>query len=110
MLPVDDKKSFARKASELDERESTLEGRAKRYARSIGYWVRKFKTPGRRSAPDDIFSNAFGFVFFVEFKALGKDATELQKDEHDEMRAHGLLVYVVDNFKDAKAILDRHCV
>lgn len=110
MLPTDSKKSFARNASELDERETSVEGRAKRYARSIGYWCRKFKSPGRRSAPDDIFSNRFGNIIFIEFKALGREATELQKDEHREMREHGLIVYVVDNFHDAKTILDRHCL
>ena len=110
MLPADDKTSFARNSSDLDARESSVEGRAKRYARSLGYWVRKFKSPGRRSAPDDIFKHRYGIPFFIEFKAHGKPATALQLEEHAEMRAAGLTVYVCDNFDDAKAILDRHCL
>jgi hypothetical protein len=110
VLPTDEKTSFARSTADLDARESSVEERAKRYARSLGYWCRKFKSPGRRSAPDDIFANGCGFVFWVEFKARGKTATALQLEEHAEMRAHGLIVYVVDNFDDAKAILDRHCL
>lgn len=109
MLPADDKKRrFARSKAELDARESTVESRAKRYAKSLGYYVRKFKSPGKTSVPDDVFKHLNGPVFFVEFKALGKPATELQLNEHEEMRAAGLIVYVVDNFEDAKAILDRH--
>lgn len=109
MLPAEKKRvSFARNKRDLDKRESSLEGRAKRYARSLGYWVRKFKTPGRRSAPDDIFKHPNGIAFFIEFKARDKPPTALQLEEHAEMRAAGLIVYVVDRFDDAKAILDRH--
>lgn len=110
MLPADDGKRFKRTAAELDARESSIETRAKRYAKSIGYWVRKFKTPGKRSAPDDIFKHPYGEVLFLEFKARGKEPTELQLEEHAAMRAVGLTVYVVDNFVDAKAILDKHCL
>lgn len=108
MLPIDGKRGFARGSN--NERESHIEQEAKRYARSIGYWVRKFKTPARRSAPDGIFASAFGFVFWIEFKAQGKVPTPLQLAEHADMRAHGLIVYVVDNLQDAKVILDRHCL
>lgn len=110
MLPADDGKRFKRSAADLDERESSLEGRAKRYAKSLGYWVRKFKSPGKRAAPDDVFANPFGFVMFLEFKARGKKPTPAQLAEHAEMREHGLKVYVVDNYEDAKAILDRHAL
>lgn len=110
MLPTDGKTSFARSAADLDARESSVEERAKRYARSLGYWCRKFKSPGRRSAPDDIFANGCGFVFFCEFKARGEKPTALQLAEHDEMRAHGLIVYVVDSYDEAKRILDLHAL
>lgn len=109
MLPADDKKRrFARPKAELDARESSIESRACRYAERIGYWQRKFKSPGRRSAPDRIFANANGRVLFLEFKATGKPATELQKDEHEVMRSSNLIVYVVDTYESATEILDRH--
>lgn len=110
MLPTDSKTSFAVKSADLDARESSVESRAEAYADKLGYWHRKFKSPGRRSAPDRIFKHQHGIVFFIEFKARGKGATELQKDEHTDMRAAGLTVYVCDNFHDAKIILDRHCL
>lgn len=110
MLPLDGKTRFGRRSADLDKRETSVEGRAKRYARSLGYWVRKFKSPGRRSAPDDIFKHPHGVAFFIEFKALGVPPSGLQLEEHAEMRAVGLIVYVCDNFDDAKAIIDRHCL
>ena len=109
MLPAESRgKSFRRSKADLDARESSVEGRAKRYAKSIGYWVRKFKSPGKANAPDDIFKHPFTDPFFIEFKALGKPASAAQLDEHEEMRKVGWTVYVVDNFDDAKKILDRH--
>jgi hypothetical protein len=110
VLPVDDKRGFATKSRDLDVRESSVEGRACTYARNLGYWHRKYKSPGKRSAPDRIFKHLHGIAFFIEFKARGKEPTALQLAEHAEMRAAGLIVYVCDNFDDAKAILDRHCL
>lgn len=77
-------------------RESQIEGWAKQIARNCGWWVRKFKTPARRSAPDDIFAK-HGRVFFIEFKATGCVPSDLQDEEHRIMRAVGLTVYVVDS-------------
>ena len=75
-------------------------------ARRRGWWVRKFKSPAQRSAPDDIFAKD-GRVFWVEFKRPGKDATEKQKDYHAEMRAAGLTVYVCDTREKFDEILRR---
>lgn len=110
VLPADDRTGFARKLADLDARESSLERRACAYAKKLGYWQRKFKSPGKRSAPDRIFKHKYGPLFFIEFKARGEPPTALQLEEHAEMRAAGLIVYVCDNFDDAKAILDRHCL
>ena len=65
-------------------------------ARRANYWVRKFTSPARRSAPDDIFAQN-GRVFFVEFKATGKKPSDLQEHEHKLMREAGLTVYVCDS-------------
>jgi hypothetical protein len=108
MLPVDDRKSFARRREELDARESSVEGRACTYAKKLGYWHRKFKSPGKTSAPDRLFCNQFGFMFFIEFKALGKGPTVLQASEHEEMRRYRMNVYVIDNYADACQLLEAH--
>lgn len=85
--------------------ERDLEKWAKRKAREVGWWVRKFTSPGNRSAPDDIFA-MIGRVFWVEFKALGKKPTPLQEEEHKVMREHGLTVYVCDSKADFLHILE----
>lgn len=65
-------------------------------ARKAGWWAQKFVAQGRRSAPDYIFAKS-SWVFFTEFKRTGEDATELQKEYHNNMRAAGLVVYVCDD-------------
>lgn len=75
------------------------------YARKNGWWARKFVAQGRRSVPDYIFAKK-GSVFFVEFKAPGGKATELQEEEHKAMRAVGLVVLVIDDFEDFKTLFD----
>lgn len=75
--------------------ERDIESWSSRKARDAGWWNRKFKSPGNRSVPDRIFGKG-GRIFWVEFKATGKKPTELQKEEHDLMRQHGLTVYWTD--------------
>lgn len=91
-------------------RERDIEGPSKRYARAQGWWVRKFKSPAHRSAPDDMFAkrkpNGRSQVFFVEFKATGEEPTELQLDEHEQMRTAGLTIYVCDNREWFREILE----
>lgn len=84
--------------------EKDIEKSVGAWAERRGWFHRKFKSPGRRSAPDRIFA-LNGYVLFIEFKAKGKTPTVLQAKEHDEMRAAGLRVYWTDNVADAKDIL-----
>lgn len=85
-------------------REGLIQDWAVRKAREAGVWARKFRTENRRSAPDYIFGHK-GEVWWVEFKATGEKPTELQQQEIDEMRAHGLTVYVCDSREQAAEIL-----
>jgi hypothetical protein len=87
-------------------REKDIESWAKKLARKCGFWVRKFTSPARRSAPDDIFAK-HGRVFWVEFKATGEVATRLQEEEHKEMRSKGLTVYVCDSRESFKEVFDK---
>lgn len=85
-------------------KESEIESWSVKKARQSGWWVRKFTTPSRRSAPDDIFGRE-GRIFWIEFKATGQRPTPLQLEEHRVMREHGLTVYVCDSREDFEAIL-----
>ena len=85
--------------------EKKIEGKVVDYAKKKGCWVRKFTSPGTRAVPDRVFGYN-GAVWFIEFKAEGKDATKLQKNEHTAMRKTGLRVYVVDSIAKGQAIID----
>lgn len=91
-------------------RESYIEKKSWEYAEKIGgFYQRKFFSPGHAAVPDRIFiehrDGEIVRLFFIEFKATGKTATEAQKEEHEEMRACGITVYVCDNVEYAKCIL-----
>lgn len=90
-------------------REKDIESWSCTHAKNNGWWHRKFKSPGKRSAPDRIFAKerdlAGAWIFFVEFKATGERATDLQKEEHKIMRAKGMTVYVCDSREGFKEIL-----
>lgn len=86
-------------------RERDIESWAGNQAKKAGWWHRKFKAPGRRSAPDRVFART-GRIFFVEFKATGEKPTELQEEEHKQMRAAGLTVYWTDCREGFKFILE----
>lgn len=91
-------------------RESYIETKAWEYAEKIGgFYQRKFVSPGHNAVPDRIFiehrNGRIVRLFFIEFKATGKKATEAQLEEHAEMRACGITVYVCDNLEYAKCIM-----
>lgn len=90
--------------------EKEIEGKACRYAKAAGCWVRKFTSPGQRAAPDRIFMTTRGVVFFIEFKAPGKRPTPLQQREINIIRSKGGHAHWADNLEDAKAIIDGYCM
>lgn len=84
--------------------ERDLEAACCRLAKAQGWFVRKYKGPGRRSHPDRMFAKR-GVVFWVEFKRLGCVPTELQRLEIAAMTSVGLRVFVVDNWSTFEKIL-----
>lgn len=66
-------------------------------ARAHGWIAYKFVSPGNRSVPDREFAKR-RFVFFIEFKRPGKEATEDQQEEIIRLRKQGFLVLVIDWF------------
>lgn len=84
--------------------ESSVEGDACDYAKTRGWMVFKFVSPGRKGVPDRLFIRD-GRHLFIEFKRLNNEARRQQEKRHREMREHGAEVYVVDNLKDAYELL-----
>lgn len=89
--------SVTLKQFDKDVRERDVERYLKVQIKKLGGVSEKFKTPGRRSAPDQICWFAHGQLFWVECKAPGKEPTELQHKDHERRRAKGFKVYVVDS-------------
>ena len=93
-------------ADEIKLLEKDIENPSKAKARKAGWFVRKYRSPANRAAPDDLFIKS-SRIFFVEFKAPGKEATELQAIEHEKMRKAGATVYVCDTRELFTKILER---
>jgi hypothetical protein len=82
------------------------------YARSKGYWARKFSSPSQRSVPDYLFGKHFTvlagdeqMVWAEEFKAPKKHSTETQTEEQDKMVAAGWWV-IRDTGTNGQADID----
>ena len=86
------------------ELEKDLEDDAVGWARRRGWYSRKYRSAGRRSAPDRIFIRD-GRVLFVEFKRPGEEPIPLQFEEHTQLQAVGADVVWVDSIEDFKAVI-----
>ena len=87
--------------------EKDVEKRCKEWARDHGWWVRKFKSPGNRSVPDDIFARKFPGTsrkVAVEFKKLGKTSNEKQVEQQKLMRDAGWEVHEIDSYEKFVAL------
>lgn len=90
-------------------RERDIQDRCVRYAKSLGYWARKFSSPSQRSVPDFLFakdcSMRLGIKFAVEFKRPGETSTPAQLEEQQKMRDAGWDVYECDDVDKFKQIV-----
>jgi Holliday junction resolvase len=85
-------------------REATIEDSVIVAARKAGWFVRRVAWRGRKDCPDAVFAK-LGRVVWIEFKREGEQARVTQKIEHEEMRAAGMEVYVVDSIAVGKRVL-----
>lgn len=86
-------------------RESAIEKRIWEYAEATGWFVAKITSPGKRGIPDRVFIMD-GVTIWSEIKAPDETARRQQAVRIRDMRNHGALVFVWDNFNDAKRTLD----
>ena len=87
--------------------ESKIEHAVTKYAKSQGYYARKFKSPNNRGVPDHLFLSPFGVAIFMEFKAPGRRATALQQREIDLINKNEGNAYVVDSIQKGREILNQ---
>ena len=86
--------------------EKEIEKKVTDYAKTLGWLGYKWVSPGRAGVPDRLYFQ-YGHVMCIEFKALGKRATNLQKKHHRQLAGKGILVYVIDNVTEGKHVFDQ---
>lgn len=74
------------------------------WARSRGWWARKFSSPANRSVPDYLFARD-DVKLAIEFKAPGKTSTGAQVEEQKAMRKAGWDVFEISNIEAFKGTL-----
>lgn len=88
--------------------ERDIEKRVKAYAESKGWLTRKWTSPGHAFVPDQIFITPHGKVIFIEMKREGKKPTLGQIREHEKLRNHNCLVFVIDSVEAGKELVNAH--
>jgi hypothetical protein len=85
--------------------ERQIEAALVRQARMVGGAAYKWTSPGNSGVPDRIVFLPGGRVVLVELKAPGKKPTPLQLAVHEQLRALGQRVEVVDSKEGVDAVL-----
>ena len=90
-------------------RERDIEGRLAKMVKELGGMCPKFVAPGFDGMPDRIVLMRDGHIGFVEVKTKGKVPRPLQSKRHQQLRALGCKVYVLDDPEDIPWILMDIC-
>ena len=86
-------------------RESLLERKLVRAIKNKGGMCLKFVSPGTRGVPDRLCLMPSGRLVFVETKAPTGRPTPLQLKRHQELRALGFEVLVIDSEEDLDSVV-----
>lgn len=89
------------------QREVDIESYLVRKLKAIGARADKFKTPGRRHAPDRIVLMPTAFCFFVECKKPGESLRPGQAREKRRLEKLGFNVEVIDTKEQVDLLIGR---
>ena len=87
-------------------REKVIEQRLVRAVKADGGLCTKFVSPGMDGMPDRLVLLPGARLAFVEVKAPGKKPRPLQLHRHEQLRALGFRVYVLDSVEQIKPLLE----
>lgn len=90
-------------------REQRIEHQLVRQVSKLGGLALKFVSPGMAGVPDRLLLLPGGKAVFVETKAPGKKPRPLQLHRHEQLRALGFRVFVIDEMKQIREVLDDLC-
>jgi len=77
--------------------EKTLEAKLRKAVEARGGMALKLLSQFHRGLPDRLILMPGGHTYFAEIKTTGKKPTELQLRCHDQLRALGFDVFIVDS-------------
>ncbi len=83
--------------------EAQIERKVCSFAKVSGWLVFKWVSPNNRGVPDRIFIKD-GRLVMVEFKALGKKPTPLQKRVLDKLINEKMEVHVINDIEQGKEL------
>lgn len=86
-------------------REKTIEQTLVKAVRKAGGLCPKFISPGMDGMPDRIVLLPGAHFAFVEVKALGQKPRPLQMHRHDQLRALGFKVFVLDDLEQIPELM-----
>ena len=87
-------------------REQCIERQLVRQVHKLGGIAMKFVSPGTAGVPDRLLLFPGGKAVFVETKAPGRKPRPLQKYRHEQLRNLGFKVYVIDEMKQIREVLN----
>ena len=90
-------------------REQRIERQLVQQVSKLGGLALKFVSPGMAGVPDRLLLFPGGRAVFVETKAPGKKPRPLQVHRHEQLRALGFRVFVIDEMKQIREVLDDLC-
>lgn len=77
------------------------------YARETGWLVRRMQFIGTNGCPDSWFFQG-GVTLIFEFKDEGEEPKLHQWKQINKLKKAGMKVFVIDNYEEGCAILDRY--
>ena len=89
--------------------EKEIEGKLVREAKKRGCMAVKLLSASFNGLPDRMILSVGGNVAFVELKAPGKKPRPLQLHRHEQLRALGFPVYVIDDAAQIGGMFDEIC-
>ena len=89
----------------LKESEKVLERKLKKWIKEAGGMCIKLSSQHDRGLPDRMILLPKEQVFYCELKSTGKKPTKMQEVLHNEIRALGFRVYVVDSIEGLSEML-----
>ncbi len=86
--------------------ESVIQTATFKYARERGMLAYKLTTPQHNGIPDGLLISPTGVIAMPEFKRRGLKPTPAQLREHQRLKDHCVMVFVIDSIEQGRYLVD----